>query len=460
MTTRSPSTIAYELRRLSALGGPIAITQIGVMSLGVVDMAMVGGLGVHELDAAALGGLWTFGTLIFGMGLLFGVDPIITQAFGARDGQRAGLALQQSIVLSLAASVPMALAWLVTEPVMLLFDQDPALAAAADSYVAIQLPSIPAFLIFIALRQYVQGRGIVLPALLAVFVANGFNVLANWVLIYGKLGVPAMGLDGAGLATSATRVFQMLAMLLLIWRGRLYRGAWTPWSLAAFDRRGLGRICWFGVPVAIQYGLESWAFQIMVLMSGWIGETQLAAQSIVLNLAALAFMLPLGVSIGATTRVGNLIGEGRHHDAQRAAYVSLFLGAATMVLSALVFVSLRWVLPGVYTDNAEVVAMAAACLPIAAAFQLFDGLQVVGGGILRGMGNTVPAAIFNLIGYYGLALPLAYWLAIVHEWGLSGLWWGMAAGLFVVASALVLWLLRRGPAWLGERERLAGTARS
>ncbi|WP_428267814.1 MATE family efflux transporter [Haliangium sp.] len=446
MAALPKGTIKREVRRLVALGGPVALTQLGTMSLGVVDMLMVGQLGVHELDAASLGNLWIFGTLILGMGLLFGLDPIISQAHGARDGARAGLTAQQGVVVALLASVPMTLAWLSAEDALGLLGQAPEFAASAHRYVTLQIPSIPAFLIFIALRQYLQGRGVVMPALFVIIAANAFNVLANWALIFGNLGLPALGLDGAAIATAATRLFQLVALIILIRAARLHQGAWVPWSRRVFDRADLIRIVKYGAPISAQYGLEAWAFQGATLMSGWLGEVELAAHSIVLNLASLSFMIPLGMSIGAATRVGNLLGAQRPRDAQRAAFVALGMGGAVMAMSALAFVVLRRVLPGLYTDDATVVAMAATILPIAAAFQLFDGVQVVGGGILRGMGNTVPAAVFNLVGFYALALPLAGWLAFSAGWDLVGVWWGLALGLALVATALVLWISRRGPA--------------
>lgn len=446
--THSHST-RREVRRLVALGGPAALTQVGAMLLGVVDTIMVGRLGVHELDAASLGNVWLIGTLILGMGLMFGLDPILAPAHGARDGERVGVTLQQGLVVALLGSVPIALSWLLTAPALGVLGQSPALAAAAHDYVSVQIASIAPFLAFLALRGYLQCRGVVMPALWITVLANGFNVLGNWALIFGHLGFPALGLVGAGMATAATRVFMLAGLVAVTLLARLHEGAWVPWSRRALHGRDLGRICKYGLPIALQYGLETWAFQVATLMAGRLGEKQLAAHTIVLNLASLSFMLPLGLSIGAAVRVGNLIGAGERARAQHTAHVALGLGAAVMLLSAGAFVALRWVLPALYTADAAVIALAASILPIAAAFQLFDGVQVVGGGILRGMGNTVPAAVFNLVGYYALALPLAAWLTFSLGLGLTGTWWGLALGLALVATSLVLWVVRRGPARAG-----------
>jgi MATE family multidrug resistance protein len=436
----------HEVRRLAALSIPAALTQLGWMMLGMVDIVMVGHLGVFELDAAALGNIWTFGTLIIGMGIIFGIDPIVAQAHGADDHERVGLTLHRGLVLAAALAVPITISWLFTGTVLVWMGQEPELAAGAHSYVLVQLPSVMPFLAFTVLRQYLQGRGIVAPALWATVAANVFNVAANWALIFGHLGLPAMGLQGAGIATGSTRIILLIGLAIWVWRFRLHEGGWTRPDRRMLQWDGLREILSHGVPVGVQYGLEGWAFQIATLLAGRLGEAELAAHVIVLNLASLAFMLPLGVSMGAATRVGNLIGAGYRPQAQRSAMIALGIGAATMTGSAVLFLFGRAWLPRLFTPDATTVALATAILPIAAAFALFDGTQVVGGGILRGMGRTRPAAIFNMVAFYVLGLPAAATLAFGFGWDLRGLWWGLCLGLMCVAAALVVYIRRHGPA--------------
>ncbi len=441
-----PSDLRLEIRRIWALAGPVILTQVATMMLGVVDTIMVGHVGVRELAAASLGHLWTFGTLIFAMGAVFGMDPLITQAAGARDRVRLGLTLQQGIVLALLVSIPITALWAMTRPVLVRLGQDPVLAADAAVYVRVQLPAISFFLVYTALRQYLQGRGILRPALTVAIAANVFNALANWILIFGHFGVPAMGLKGAGIATASTRVLMCLFLVLIVWKARLYRAAWVPFSLRAFSFEGLWQVFKLGLPVGFQMSLEVWAFQICTLMAGRLGEIPLSAHTIVLNLASMTFMVPLGISLAAVTRVGQHIGQRNFRAAQFSAWVALGMGAGVMSISAVAIALTRHLLPLLYTRNAEVVALAASILPIAAAFQIFDGTQVTGGGILRGMGSTQPAAYINLVGYYGIALPLAWWLGFHTRHGLAGIWWGLALGLSLVAVILVVWIARWGPA--------------
>ena len=444
-------TVRRELGALWRLAFPIALTQLSMMSLGVVDLLMVGRVGVDAVGAIALGNVWKMGTLLVSMGFVFGMDPFVSQAHGARDAEGAGRALQRGIVLALAVSVPLGLLWTVAGRGLELFGQEPELAAVAGRYVSVQALSLPFFLTWVALRQYLTGRGIVYPALWISIAANAVNVFLNWVLIFGHLGAPALGPVGSGVATSILQALFPLALLAWTVLGRLHEGGWVPWSRAALDPRPLFQMLKIGVPVSLQLAFEVWAFQIVILWAGWLGRAELAAHAIVFNLIAIAFMVPLGVSLAAVTRVGNLIGAGRPGDAQRSAWLAFALGAGAMFVAAAVFLLFRTDLPALYSDDATVLALAAGLLPIAAAFQLFDGVQVVGGGILRGMGRTRPAAVFHLVGFYVLGLPLAWWLTFERGFGLPGLWWGLALALAVVALAFVVWIGVRGPARMEAR---------
>jgi len=444
-----------DVARLFELAWPIVLTQLALMLMGTVDYMMVGRAGVAEVGAVMLGNVWKMGTVLAGMGIVFGISPIVSQAHGAGDARGVALALQRGLVLALLLSPLLAVVWWVAPHALEAFGQEPQLAARAGRYVAVQIPSLPLLLSWAVQREYLQGRGIVMPTFWLALGANLLNALLNWVLIFGHLGAPALGAVGAGISTAVVQGLLPLATYLWISRARLHAGAWVPWSRAAVELRGLWRILRLGGPVALALLLEMWTFQIATLWAGHLGEVPLAAHSFVLNLASLSFMVPLGISLASVTRVGNLLGAGKPHDAQRAAWVALSLGAGSMALFALLFVLLRHQLPRLYTDELEVARLAAAILPIAAAFQLFDGTQVVGSGILRGMGRTRPAAVIHVVGFWGLALPLAWWLTFPRALGLAGLWWGLALGLASVALLLVLWIAWRGPARTAPLEREA-----
>ncbi len=437
--------VRREVRRLTALATPVALTQLSSMLLWTVDLLMVGRLGVGSLNAVSLGRLWVMGTTIVAMGLIFGVDPIASQAHGARDRRRLSRALLHVVAVALATSVPVAGLWLVTEDVLLFFGQDPATAELAGRYVLVQIPGLPFYLLFVALKQYLQARGIVRPGMWVSFGGNAFNVLANAALIFGLWGAPRLGAVGAGVATTLTYLVLFLGLVAVIRRRRLQRGSATVLRPREVRRAEIWEVLRLGAPVSIQLAFEYWAFALATLLAGRFGAIELAAHSIVLNVASISYMVPLGISLGATTRVGNLIGARDPRGAQRAAWVAFGLGAATMAVFAALFVLGRRVIPAAYGAGAEVIVRAAAVMPIVAAFELFDGVQVVGAGILRGMGRTRPAAVFNFVGYYVLGMPLALWLSGPGGFGLEGIWWGLALGLFAVAVAMLGWVARRGP---------------
>jgi MATE family multidrug resistance protein len=406
------STTTAEARTLVKLATPVVITQIGTMLMGVVDIIMVGHVGVDALGGASLGRVWVFGTLLIGMGIVMGIDPIVTQAHGARNPARMGIALQQGMVLALLVSLPIAGLWLLTRSVLGLFGQDAELSRMAEGYVLVQIPAIPFFLFYSVLRSYLQGRAIMRPAMWVAILANVFNVAANWVLIYGHFGFPAMGLVGAGIATAMTRAIMFFGLLAFTLWFRFYEGAWVGWSSKAWNLSGLREVLHYGIPVGLHIGLEIWAFQTATLLSGRLGNEQLAAHIVALNLASLTFMVPLGISIASVTRVGNLIGEGNPKRAQTSAWAALGMGAAVMAVAAVIFIVFRGVLPRIYTED---------------------------------MGRTRPAAVFNFVGFWVLALPLAWWLAFYRGMGIAGIWWGMVLGLGAVALMLVVWIWRRGP---------------
>jgi MATE family multidrug resistance protein len=435
-------SIRRELKQVLRLSAPVALTQLGLMMIGVVDTLMLSRVGVTELAGSALGNAWQWTFTSLGLGLVAGIDPLISQAHGRGDGPATALALQRGLVLALLASIPIMLCAAAAEGGLLWLGQEPTVADVAGRYTLYKLPTIPCFLVYSALRQYLQGRGLMAPATLVMWIGNAVHVVLNWALIFGRLGLPALGVEGAAIASSISTA--LLVAMLVFWtlKLRLHAGAWRPWSRESFALAGLTRVIRLGAPVGLTISLESTAFSISTAMAGWLGQEALASHQIVLNMASLAFMVPLGIAQGAAIRVGNLIGAGDTAGMRRAVRVSIALGAGVMVFSAGAFTFLRHELPALYTSEPGVLALAARILPLAAAFQLFDGTQVVASGVLRGMGRPDAAAWVNLLGYYVFALPCAYVLGIVQGHGLWGIWVSLALGLTLVALAMLGWVRR------------------
>ena len=415
------------------------------MAMGVVDTLMLGHVNKEALGSAALANTWLVGCQLIFQGFLFGLDPVVSQAYGARDRRKLSLTLQRGLLLGALAAICSAPLLLLTSDVLQATGQAGSLLGGCQDYAIARIPGLLPFYMFVVLRVWLQGRLILRPLLITALIGNVVNAIANYALIFGHFGMPELGVRGAGVATSCTQWAVLIALLLIIWRKRLHRGAWSGWSREVLQWRPYLPLMTLGFPIAAQLGLEIWAFQISTLAAGKLSVTALASHSIVLNLVSLTFMLPLGIALATGTRVGNLIGAGRHKDAQRSAWTALGIGAFTMTFFAALFILGRWQLPALYGAEPSVAALAATILPIAAAFQVFDGTQCIAGLILRGMAHPKPVAWFNLFGYYVLGLPLAWYLAFHLDHGLTGIWWGLAVGLLFVSVSLCTYVFFRGP---------------
>ncbi|MFO0691038.1 MAG: MATE family efflux transporter [Myxococcota bacterium] len=445
-----PRTRAAELRTLFEMSAPIALAQVGQMAMGVVDTLMVARVGVAELAAVAVASSWVWSSGSIAQGIVQGMDPLVSQAHGARDGHAVALAFQRGLVIAGLVAMPLMVLWLATESALLALGQDPEVARLAGDYMRARLPSAVGFLLFTAQRQYLAGRGITRPAMWIMLLGNAVNALLNWVLIFGHLGAPPLGVVGAGIATALTNLALPLALFVWIRRARLHDGAWRPWDRRSFALRGLAQSARLGLPIGIQMALEANAFTIAMLLVGSLGVAELAAHQVVINLASLTFMFPLGIAIGASARAGNLIGARDAAGLKLACGTALAMGGGIMAIAAIVFVVFREALPRLYVAEPEVAALATSLLPIAGAFQIFDGIQVVGGGLMRGMGRPQVGAVANLLAFYGIGLPLAYALAFRGGLGIRGVWWGLAAGLLCVAVILCVFVARTSRRPLAE----------
>ena len=417
------------------LAFPVAAVQLGVMAMGVTDTIMVGHVSPAALAAAALGNLYFFIAGIFGQGTLMALDPVISQAVGARDEVAISRALQRGLVLALALTVFTCATFVPVKWVLLALRQPPEVVPDAASYVRIAIPGVFPFYAFVVFRQSLQAMGRVAPVLWTVVVANLLNAGLNWVFIYGNLGSPAMGVAGSSLATSVSRWVMALALLAIAGHRLAHHLApWRPETVAIEPLRRMLRI---GLPIGVQYLLEYGAFAAAALLMGVLGTTQMAAHQIAINLASFTFMVPLGVSTATAVLVGHAIGAGDEAQARRSAIAGIFVGATFMCASALTFLLFPGALARSYTSDAAVVLLAATLIPIAGVFQVFDGVQAVAAGVLRGIGDTHAPAIINVVGFWLIGLPVSWVLAFRLGSGAVGLWWGIVVGLAAVALILL-----------------------
>ncbi len=425
-----------ELRATVRLALPVVTIQVGMMSMGVVDTIMVGHLSTQALAAVALGNLYFFGLAIFAMGTLMVLDPVVAQAVGAGDEPAIARGIQRGILLAGMLTVPAVLLLIVADNFMVLAEQPAEVVPDAAAYALRLAPGVLPFFVFVVFRQSLQAMRLTKSIVVAIVAANVVNAVLNWVLIFGHYGFPAMGVEGSAWATTAARWFLAILLLSLVFR-RVAPYLW-PIRPEIWEGAPLGRMVRLGLPIGCQYLLEFGAFALVALMMGWLGTNAMAGHQIAINLASLTFMVPLGTSDAASVLVGQAVGRRDPAGARGMAHSALLCGAGFMSLTAILFLSMTGPLALLYTDQAEIVALAVTLIPLAGVFQVFDGLQAVGGGILRGLGETRVAMLVNLFGYWFLGLPVSYILGFRLGLGPIGLWWGLVLGLGVVASILLV----------------------
>jgi MATE family multidrug resistance protein len=438
-----------EFRALTALALPVVLVQVGLMSMGVIDSIMVGHLSARALAAVALGNIYFFNVIVFAMGTLFALDPIVAQAVGANDEPAIERGIQRGLVLSVALTVLCALLMAPAGRVITLARQPAEIVPEAAAYVRISIAGALPFLAFIVLRQSLQAMGRVAPIVVTIFAANFLNAGLNWVFVYGHLGAPSMGVEGSAIATVLSRWAMFFGLLLLAWPAlRPYLTALRADTLRA---RPLMRMLVVALPIGFQQVLEVGAFGTIGLLMGLFGTAQVAAHQIAINLAALTFMVPVGISTAGAVRVGHAIGAQDGDRARRAARVAFLCGVGFMSLTALLFLSVPEWLARLFTSDVAVIGIASLLIPVAGVFQVFDGIQAVAAGVLRGIGDTQAPLVAMLAGYWLIGLPVSLYLGFRTSAGPTGLWWGFVAGLSSVALFLSL---RVAALFRGELRRL------
>ena len=440
----------HELRVTVALAWPLILSNLTMALIGATDVLMLGWLGARELAAATLGFNLAMSAAIFCMGLITASAPMMATEIGRRGNSVRDVrrTFRQAMWAATAVILPF---WIIlwnTETILLAFGQQPDLAAMAGTYISAYMWSILPFLFFIILRNFISALEQPVTALIISIIGVLANALFNYALIFGKFGVPAFGVIGAGIGSVMTNVLMFAGMALVVLYhkrfrryhlfGRFWRSDWQRF-----------RMMWkLGLPIAITMGLEGSVFGLAALLMGLISAESVAAHAIALQLAALTFMVPMGLGQAATVRVGIQYGRKNHAGIKRAGWVSFILGTSFMAAMALVFVLAPDFLISMFIDasapgNAEVASLAVSFLAIAAIFQIVDGAQVVGAGMLRGLHDTTVPMLFALMGYWFIGIGLGAGLAFWQGWQGIGIWTGLAGGLAVVAVLMLArWMMR------------------
>ncbi|HEV2134857.1 MAG TPA: MATE family efflux transporter [Terracidiphilus sp.] len=426
-----------ELRAMISLAVPVVLSEMGWMAQGVVDTIMVGRLGPAAIGSVALGNAVYYTPSLFGVGLLLGLDTLVSQAYGAKDHDECHRWLAQALYLAAIATVPIMLFVFGASFAFTRFGIAPQVAGPAGGYLRLMnLGTLP-LLVYSGTRRYLQAVGEVRVVTVTYVAANLVNWFGDWVLIYGKLGCPALGVNGSAISTVASRLLMAAMLLGFAWRYERKRGhpLFRHWAGPQMRRlRGLAKL---GAPAAGQILLEVGAWNLATVSAGWLTPVALATHTIALNYASMSYMVPLGISSAAAISVGHAMGAGDAAKARRAGWLALGLGTSFMVCAGVVFISAPRALIELYTRDPRVMAVGPKLLAIAAAFQIFDGVQTVSTGALRGLGETRVPMLANLVGYWLMGLPLGLTLCFVVGWGIYGLWTGLTLALVVIALMLI-----------------------
>jgi len=428
--------IKIHIKNTLTLAYPVVIGQLGFIMMGVVDSLMVGELGATPLAAASLANGIFILIFIVGIGISFAVIPLVSIAVGANKYTECGIIFRQSLIVNMILALVLMLMTFICADLLKYFNQPKAVVEQAESYSRILGFSILPAMLFQTFRQFIEGLSVMRPTMVISIAANLINIFGNWIFIFGNLGFPALGLDGAGWATFFSRLFMALVISYYVMKSNRFKQYDVTLKFKGFNIPIIKKILRLGFPSAFQYLFEVGAFSFAVIMVGWLGTKQLAAHQIAINLASISFMAALGVSIAGNIRVGNAVGKQDTKEIRRAGFSAIFLGASIMAFAGIIFVLFRELLPRLYVDDVKVISFASSLLVIAALFQISDGIQAVGIGILRGLTDVKGPTLITFIAYWILGLPIAYLLGFIFDLGVEGVWIGLLIGL--TASAVML----------------------
>ncbi|MCE7053821.1 MATE family efflux transporter [Algoriphagus sp. AGSA1] len=430
MTIKDHFSITFNL------AFPVVLSQLGQVLVGVADSMMVGRLGAVPLAAASLGNSIFFVILMFGMGVSMGITPLVSIADGKGKHKRIGHLFQHGLWINIATAVLLTAVIVGLSQGLHFLDQPEEVVDLTIPYLFIITSSLLPFMIFQSFKQLAEGVSQTKQAMYVTVICNLVNVFLNWVLIYGNLGAPAMGLNGAGLATLISRVMMPVMMGFYVMKSARYSVFDLKLGIGKLRLLLLDKILKIGIPTGFQYIFEVSAFSAAAIMMGWIGVNALAAHQIAINLASVSYMMVSGLSTAGMIRVSNQIGRGDFKTMREAGMVVFGMTLVFMSITGLIFILMRSYLPTLYIDNEEVVALSASLLIIAGMFQLSDGIQVAGLGVLRGLEDVKFPTLITLVAYWVIGLPLGYFLAFQLDMAEKGIWYGLLLGLSVTAVVL------------------------
>lgn len=416
---------------------PVIGGQLGHMLIASADTIMIGGLGSRYLAAASIANGLFFLIAVIGIGVCIVISPLTAQAIGAQNSEDAlSKRLHQGLLVAVWLGLLSMLALLGIAELIPYMQQQPETVPLAQSYLRILSYSLPFMMAYLAIKHFLDGFENVLPGMAVMGFMVVFHVVFNWVLIHGKLGFPAMELDGAGWSTVVARILGLGVIVAYVARSQRF-GIYYRWRTMLVHRWAeIKEILKIGIPSGMQYFFEVGAFAGALLLAGRISKEAQSAHQIALQIASVTYMFYLGISSAVSIRVGNALGRKDAASIRRAAWAAVLIGLGCVIVFVTNIVSFRHLLPWIYIQEEPVVLIAAQLLLIAAVFQLFDGIQAIVMGALRGMSDVVLPTVITFVAYWLIGLPAAWLFSEQLGWGVEGIWFGLTSGL--AFSALLL----------------------
>lgn len=417
---------------------PVVISQLGHTLVQTADSIIVGHFaGTIALAAVALVNSMFLITLVIGIGIAYGLTPLIAQENGRKQYDECGKLLSNSLLINIITGVLLYL--LVYFGSLLAIDhlnQSPEVVHMSKPYLALLSFSIIPLMIFMAFKQFAEGLGFTRQAMNITIWGNVFNIVVGVILVKGLFGIQPMGVIGVGIATLTDRILMMIVMMFFVLKSKHFTPYLKSFALQSINKLRSIKILKIGAPVAMQYTFEVGAFGGAAILIGTIGAVQQAAHQVAISLASMTYMMASGISAAATVNAGNNYGKNNFKQLRLSAISNYHIMLCLMTIGALIFIILNEYLPWIYTADQSVIMIAAQLLIIAGFFQLFDGAQVVGLGILRGIGDVNIPTVITFIAYWIIGLPCGYYLGIVLNWGVMGVWYGLTLGLLCSAGLL------------------------
>jgi MATE family multidrug resistance protein len=417
---------------------PVALSQLGHIAVGMADTIMVGTLGGDSMASVTIAFSVFVPFMMFGIGISYGISPLVAKADGENNREEISRILKHSIILNVLTGLLIFFLLYFSSSLLAELSQPKHVVKNAISFFQILSFTIVPLMIFQTFKQFAEGLAITKQAMFISISANILNIILNFVLIYGHFGFPKFGSDGAAYATLTARIFMAVCMFSFVFYHKKFAIYWKGLSSVKYTGQVYRRILKMVLPVGLQLSMEAGAFGFAALMMGWIGAWEISAHHIAITLAAGSYMAATGIAAAATVRVGNEFGKKDYRSLQTAGFSSFFIVIVFMGLCAGFFILFRNQLPHLFINDPRIENMAASLLLITAFFQLSDGIQVVGLGALRGIGDVrIPTAI-ALISYWLIGLPIGYVFAFFLNYKAEGIWYGLLIGLTLAATMLTV----------------------